>query len=63
MTGYEVHGWTGALENGLAIVDLKVMAALMMAAWLTIWKLHTRAVIVACKSARLSQSLASKARF
>jgi len=58
LTGYEVHGWASALENALAIVDLKIMAALMMAAWLTIWKLHTRAA-----AERLSQSLASKARF
>jgi hypothetical protein len=35
----------------------------MMAAVLTIWKLHTRAATVARDSARLSQSFALKARF
>ena len=54
---------TGALENNLQIIDLKVVAALTMTALLTIWKLHTRAATVACKSAKVSQSLASKARF
>jgi hypothetical protein len=58
LTGYEVHGLAGALETSLEINDFKSMAALMMAAVLTIWKLHTRAA-----AERLSQSLALKARF